>query len=121
MGVLVSPINRHATADQHMGSFKANVINYVKKIPRGRVVSYGQVAAACGHPRAARQVGGVLRGLNIADEKIPWWRVLNNKGIISIKGNWTATKELQKSLLIKDGIKVDQDFTLDIEKYRFKT
>ncbi|MDR3642686.1 MAG: MGMT family protein [Candidatus Doudnabacteria bacterium] len=99
--------------------FKKNVIDFVKKIPRGRVASYGQVASACGHPKAARQVGGILRGLNIADEKIPWWRVINNRGIITIKGNWTATKELQRGLLVKDGIKVSQDFVLDFYKYRF--
>ncbi len=101
-----------------MVNFKDKVIIFIKKIPRGRVVSYGQVAAACGSPRAARQVGGILRSLDISAKGIPWWRVLNNKGIISIKGNWTATKELQKQLLIKEGIKVGKDFILDINKYR---
>jgi methylated-DNA-protein-cysteine methyltransferase-like protein len=103
-----------------MEDFKNKVINYINKISRGRVASYGQAALACGNPRAARQVGTILRSLDISVGKIPWWRVLNNKGIISIKGNWTATKELQRSLLIKEGIKVSKDFTLDIEKYRFK-
>ena len=101
-----------------MNSFKDGVINFVKKIPRGRVASYGQVAAACGHPRAARQVGAILKLADISASQIPWWRVVNNRGIISIKGNWTATKELQKQLLEKDGIKVGRDFTLDIDKYR---
>ena len=94
-------------------------MEFVKKVPKGKVVSYGQVSAACGHPRAPRQVGVILGGLNISDGKIPWWRVVNNKGIISIKGNWTATKELQRDLLVKDGIKVSDGFILDIEKYRF--
>lgn len=102
-----------------MENFRAKVIAYVKQIPRGCVASYGQVSAACGHPRAARQVGGILRALNIADGKVPWWRVVNNRGIISIKGNWTATKELQKELLLKEGVKVGQDFTFDINRYRY--
>ena len=51
---------------------------------------------------------------------VPWWRVVNNRGLISIKGNWTATKELQKNLLMKEGIEVDENFVLDIEQYRFK-
>ena len=130
-------------------------------MPKGKVVSYGQVAAFCSHPRAARQVGGVLRSLDIDDGLfrgpqisrreiskgnlgkgakfqrpkrvkgllreqaagtiVPWWRVVNNKGLISIKGNWTATKELQKSLLMKEGVKVEKDFSLDIEKYRLRS
>ena len=100
-----------------MPSFREQVISYIKKVPKGKVVSYGQVAAACGHPRAPRQVGAILRGLNIADGKVPWWRVVNSQGILSIKGNWTATKELQRDLLIKEGVKVSDGFILDMGKY----
>jgi methylated-DNA-protein-cysteine methyltransferase-like protein len=103
-----------------MDTFKQQTIKFVKKIPKGKVASYGQVAAACGSPRAARQVGSVLRGLDTSVSEIPWWRVINNKGLISIKSNWTATKELQANLLKKDGVKVGKNFILDIEKYRFK-
>ena len=100
--------------------FKDFVIALIKRVPKGRVVSYGQVAAACGKPKGAREVGRILRSLDTSANSIPWWRVLNNQGIISIKGNWTATKELQKKLLIKDGIIVNPDYTLDIRKYRWK-
>ncbi len=102
-----------------MKTFREKVTELVKLVPKGKVVSYGQVAAVAGHPRAARQVGGILRGLDDSKIHIPWWRVVNNRGYISIKGNWTATKELQKSLLLKDGVKVGKDFTLDMEKYRY--
>ena len=99
--------------------FRAQVLEYIKRVPKGRVVSYGQVAAACGHPRAARQVGGILRALDEPEAaSVPWWRVINNQGVISIKGNWTATKELQAGLLRRDGIIVKDDFSLDIDKYR---
>ncbi len=90
----------------------------ISRVPKGRVVSYGQVAAASGSPRAARQVGGVLRSLS-ADDGIPWWRVINNQGVISIKGNWTANKELQMVLLKKEGVKVSPDFKIDMKKYRY--
>lgn len=103
-----------------MDTFKHRVINFVKTVPKGKAVSYGQVAAKAGSPRAARQVGAILRSIDASDGKIPWWRVVNNKGIISIKGNWTATKQLQKEILIKEGIKISENFSLDIEKYRFK-
>lgn len=103
-----------------MDSFRDNVISFVKKIPRGKVVSYGQVASHCGHPRAARQVGGILRALDVTAGKVPWWRVVNNRGLISIKGNWTATKELQKQLLETEGIRVSKEYVLNITKYRYK-
>ena len=102
-------------------NFRERVLELVRSVPYGHVVSYGQVTAAAGSPRAARQVGGVLRGMKDEEyQNIPWWRVINNQGIISIKGNWTATKELQKELLMKEGVEVSADFTVDINKYRFK-
>ncbi len=101
-------------------TFKDGVLNFIKSVPKGKVVSYGQVAAAAGSPRAARQVGAILRELDPLISKIPWWRVVNNKGIISIKGNWTATKEHQMTLLIKDGVKVNKDFTINMQKFRLK-
>jgi methylated-DNA-protein-cysteine methyltransferase-like protein len=100
--------------------FRRAVIAFIKKVPKGKVVSYGQVAAMAGSPHAARQVGGILRALDPTDGKVPWWRVVNNQGIISIKGNWTATKEVQRSFLIKEGVEVTETFSLDMEKYRLK-
>ena len=99
--------------------FKERVIDAVKKIPKGKVMSYGQVAAAAGKPNGAREVGRILSSIDVKPNRIPWWRVLNNKGVISIKGNWTATKELQKKLLEKDGIIVSDDYKLDIKEYGY--
>lgn len=97
--------------------FKNSVINKVKKIPFGKVASYGQVALAIGSPRAARQVGWILRGLN-GSEPVPWWRVVNNEGRISIKGSHYSAIE-QKSMLEKEGVKVGEDLTFQIESYRY--
>ncbi len=102
-----------------MSDFRAAVLGIVKNIPKGKVMSYGQVAAAAGFARAARQVGGILRGLDASAGQVPWWRVVNNKGVISIKGNWTATKEIQRDLLIKDGVKVSNRFVLNMEQFRY--
>lgn len=99
--------------------FKAQVINFIKMVPKGKVVSYGQVAAACGKPKGAREVGRILRSIDTSKNIVPWWRVINNAGQISIKGNWTADKELQGLLLRKDGVKVSKELRVDMEKYRF--
>ncbi|MFA5991502.1 MAG: MGMT family protein [Candidatus Doudnabacteria bacterium] len=129
-----------------MTDFKQRVLKFIQSIPKGKVVSYGQVAANAGSPRSARQVGAILRNLELSfsgridsdlktprkgrfrkgkpfsgflSEFVPWWRVINNQGVISIKGNWTAGKELQKQLLEKEGIKVGTNYKLDINKYRW--
>ncbi len=101
-----------------MADFKQQVLKYIQSVPKGKVVSYGQVAAKAGSPRSARQVGVILRSLDVSDESVPWWRVVNSQGIISIKGNWTASKNTQKQLLEKEGVKVGADYKLDINKYR---
>lgn len=99
-------------------NFKEKVIEAVKKIPKGRLVSYGQVAAYCGSPRAARQVGWMLHSLD-GNNQLPWWRVINNLGHISIKGNIMSTPLAQKNYLEAEGILVDKDMKIDIEKYRY--
>lgn len=104
--------------EMHDTEFSKRVIAFIQTIPKGKVVSYGQVAAVCGSPRAARQVGAVLRTVP-ADSTIPWWRVINAQGVISIKGNWIATKEMQKALLEQEGVVVSTNFTVDIDSYRY--
>lgn len=96
--------------------FQQKVIALIRLIPAGRVASYGQIALYAGLPRAAREVGGILKQ---TQEDLPWWRVINNAGRISIEGNWDADKPLQSKLLQAEGIEVSKDFTLDIEKYRW--
>jgi methylated-DNA-protein-cysteine methyltransferase-like protein len=100
-----------------MSDFRNNVIRVVSSVPKGKVVSYGQVASYVGLPRAAREVGWVMSELG---EVTPWWRVVNNKGFISIRGNLSADKERQASLLIMEGVPVDEDFKLPIDEYRFR-
>src|SRR3972149_6610734 len=100
-----------------MSKFKEAVINVVRKIPNGKVVSYGQVALYIGMPRAARQVGWILNKTEGVLE-IPWWRVVNNEGRISIKGSKYSAND-QRERLLSEGIKVTRDFTFNIEEYRF--
>lgn len=99
-----------------MTPFKDRVITIIRSVPEGKVVSYGQVALYAGLPRTAREVGWILRG---SKEDMPWWRVINNKGIISIEGNWQADKRTQKQLLEAEGVEVSDQMEVDIEKYRF--
>lgn len=62
-------------------SFEQKVIEVVQSVPKGKVASYGQIAALCGSPRAARTVGWILRR---AEQTLPWHRVIASNGRISI-------------------------------------
>ena len=94
-------------------NFKDSVILIVKKIPHGRVTTYGTVATLAGVPRGARLVGGVLH-FNIDDA--PWHRVINRHGFISTKC-LDHPKPLQKALLEQEGIEVSKDFMINLRKY----
>lgn len=75
----------------------------VSRIPAGRVATYGQLALLAGSPRAARQVGAVLRGLSAGEaEHLPWYRVINAQGGISTYK--VGTGELQRALLESEGV-----------------
>ena len=83
--------------------FTARVWAMVRLVPRGRVVSYGGVAALLGQPRAARGVGGALAALR-DDSDVPWWRVVNRNGEVSIKGPMHGAA-IQRMLLEKEGVR----------------
>jgi methylated-DNA-protein-cysteine methyltransferase related protein len=97
--------------------FKQYVIKIINSIPEGRVASYGQVAAMAGSPRAARQVGGILNRLDDGS-LVPWWRVINNTGKITIK-DAQFTPFDQKERLESEGVIVSNSYHIDINKYRY--
>ncbi len=85
----------------------------VRKVPRGKVVTYGQVATWLGSPRAARAVGYAM--FNVDDPKVPWHRVVNSKGEISIGGH-LHRPDLQRRLLEKEGVRFDGE-RIDLARF----
>lgn len=81
--------------------FTEAVKNLINSIPRGKVCTYGIIAAATGNPRAARQVAWILHSSS-KKEGLPWHRVVNREGKISLKPY--QGYELQKHLLEAEGI-----------------
>lgn len=90
---------------------------FVRRVPRGRVVTYGQVAVALGAPRAARAAGYAMASLP-AETDVPWWRVINAQGGISLKGRG-AEADLQRSLLEHEGVVFDAEGRVDLRVYRW--
>lgn len=102
-----------------MSEFKERVLKIISEVPYGKVVSYGQVATYAGAPRAARQVGWILNQTE-GKVSVPWWRVVNNQGRISIKGTRYNTREVMRKLLESEGVLVNDELEFDIEQYRFR-
>lgn len=96
-------------------SFYDIVYEIVKKIPKGRVATYGQIAMLCGSPRASRAVGYALH-FNPDPEHTPCFRVVNRFGGCA-EAFAFGGKAVQARLLEEDGIEVSDDFTVDLDKY----
>ncbi len=106
------------TAESNPGKKFSHVSVYevVKRIPRGRIATYGQIAKMIGRC-TARMVGYALAALP-AGMPVPWHRVINHKGEISPRaGGDGATR--QRRLLEKEGIRFDRKGRVDLEKFRW--
>ncbi|WP_127957658.1 MGMT family protein [Serratia microhaemolytica] len=93
-------------------SFKQRVIMIVAAIPYGKVTTYGTVAKLAGSPRAARQVGGVLRNLP-PNSTLPWHRVVNRYGQISQQGE---DFQRQRQALRAEGIHFNPQGQIDLQR-----
>lgn len=97
-------------------NFSERVWQIIAAIPHGKVTTYGDIALLAGSPRAARQVGGVLRRLP-KGSKLPWFRVINRHGRISLQGDDLFR---QRDALEAEGIEVSDAGEIELEKYRWE-
>jgi O-6-methylguanine DNA methyltransferase len=79
--------------------FSARVLAVVRRIPRGRVATYGDIAARAGHPRAARAVGNIMRGSG--HQGVPCHRVVGANGRL---GGYGGNEAMKRALLVSEGI-----------------
>jgi methylated-DNA-protein-cysteine methyltransferase-like protein len=100
-------------------NFYEQVYAVVRRIPRGKVTSYGRIAQMLGAPNAARAVGYALRALKDKDDAyadVPWQRVVNSQGRISIV-NREHGAQRQAELLRVEGVKVSEQLLIDLDVY----
>lgn len=97
-----------------MESFTELAITVIKRIPRGKVATYGQLAAMAGNPRGARQI---VRILNVYSDKrkLPWHRVVNREGRIALPSG--GGYELQEQLLADEGVLFDRHGRIDLDRF----
>ena len=96
------------------------IYDIVRKIPLGKVATYGQVADLAGLYGQARLVGYALFRVDIEDD-IPWQRVINAKGEISYSFQRQGGDYLQKVLLTEEGIEFQSNGKVNLNKYRWQT
>ena len=91
--------------------FKDRVCALVAQIPSGKVMTYGQIAALCGNPRAARIVGGVAHW---GDSSLPWQRVVKKDG--GLAEGYPGGVQGHKEHLEAEGVEVSSDFRVDVRR-----
>ncbi|MDD1781381.1 MGMT family protein [Enterovibrio sp. ZSDZ35] len=98
-----------------MPNFDLQIYAVLAQIPQGKVTTYGDVAKMAGYPRHARHVGKLLGALP-KDSRLPWFRVVNAKGMISLTG---ARFTVQREKLLDDGIEVKENGTISLRRFRW--
>lgn len=98
-----------------MDSFTIKVVKIIKSIPFGKVMTYGQIAFIAGNPFGARQVSRILHTLSLK-EKLPWHRVINSKGMISLGGELGL---IQRSMLVDELIQFSNN-KIDLRVYGYQ-
>lgn len=97
--------------------FTRRVVDIIRDIPPGKIMTYGQIAAVAGSPRAARQVVRILHSLS-EKERLPWHRVMNAKGKIGLQDE--EGRLLQTMLLEGEGIQFGVGGRVDLDVFLYR-
>jgi O-6-methylguanine DNA methyltransferase len=100
--------------DQKADPFSFRVLSVVRRIPPGRVASYGEIAALAGRPRAARAVGNIMKSCGRAD--VPCHRVIAADGRL---GGYGGSEFLKRSLLAAEGVTVAGTRVRELDRVRW--
>ncbi len=90
-------------------AFTQRVYDLVAQIPRGRVMTYGQIAALCGAAWAAWEVGQIA---NRGPSDLPWQRVVNKQG--GLARGWPSGIDGQRKALEAEGVAVSEEYTVNV-------
>jgi methylated-DNA-protein-cysteine methyltransferase-like protein len=102
-------------ADVNSPGYRERVFEIVRRIPTGRVMTYGQLAEILGEGYTPRTVGFVMHS---ADESVPWQRVINSQGACST-GRVIIPPDLQQRMLVSEGVVFNEKGRCDLARYRW--
>jgi methylated-DNA-protein-cysteine methyltransferase-like protein len=95
-----------------------SIFRVIRRVPPGKVVTYGQVAELAGMPRRARQVGYALAALP-PGTTVPWYRVVNAKGRVSMRRR-PGPELTQRMLLQSEGVRFDGSGRISLRRYQWQ-
>jgi methylated-DNA-protein-cysteine methyltransferase-like protein len=101
--------------DVNSRGYRERVFEIVRRIPSGRVMTYGQLAEILGEGYTARTVGFVMHS---ADQTVPWQRVINAQGACST-GRVIVPPDLQQRMLVSEGVVFNEKGRCDLSRYRW--
>ena len=104
-----------ANVDVNSRGYRERVFEIVRRIPPGRVMTYGQLAEILGEGYTARTVGFVMHS---ADQSVPWQRVINAQGACST-GRVIVPPDLQQRMLVSEGVVFNEKGRCDLARYRW--
>ncbi|MFN9109172.1 MAG: MGMT family protein [Bacteroidota bacterium] len=107
--------NSIAILPQKEYSFFNDVYEIVRLIPKGRVTSYGAIAACLGTKLSARMVGWAMNASHKVKPKVPAYRVVNRNGMLTGKNHF-ATPDQMEELLKKEKVEIKNDQVVDFKK-----
>jgi methylated-DNA-protein-cysteine methyltransferase-like protein len=116
-------VPRALRAESATERFRERVYGWIRRIPRGKVATYGQIAVLAGYPRQARRVGQALGGPHMPPD-VPWQRVINSQGRVSdrsprIDRAIGARESEQEERLKREGVKFVRGKT-DLDRFRWR-
>ena len=106
---------RAESVDVNSRGYRERVFEIVRRIPSGRVMTYGQLAEILGEGYTARTVGFVMHS---ADQTVPWQRVINAQGACST-GRVIVPPDLQQRMLVSEGVVFNEKGRCDLARYRW--
>lgn len=103
---------------QPLTTLSETIINLIAQVPEGKVATYGQIAALAGSPRSARQVSRLLHSCS-QKYQLPWHRIINSQGKISIPEDMPQHQE-QVNRLLKEGVELGLNKRVDLKRHQWR-
>jgi methylated-DNA-protein-cysteine methyltransferase-like protein len=98
-----------------MGTYE-RYYQVIRRVPAGRVTTYGTVAREAGSPGRARQVGYALAALSDSHD-VPWHRIVNARGEVSTRSAALGFEQLQRTLLEAEGVSFDERGRISLDRF----
>lgn len=111
-------VSLSVTRQDGRSTLYGRIYDVVRRVPKGRVATYGQVALLAGHPGHARLVGYALHSLP-QGSRVPWHRVINAKGGISLRTG-VGWGDVQRTLLESEGVIFDDRGRVSLSSFRWR-